>query len=68
LDDNIRKDPGKTGWEFVDLIHVAEVMDQWLALVNTLMNFPVPWKVGKFLSFERSLDFQDALFSMGLVS
>jgi len=26
------------GWEGVDCIHLAQAEDQWLALLNTLMN------------------------------
>jgi hypothetical protein len=29
-------------WEGVDWIHVAQVRDQWLALVNRVMNIRVP--------------------------
>jgi len=30
------------GWGGVDCIHVAQEMDQWWALVNTVMNLQVP--------------------------
>jgi len=36
----------KTGWEGVDWIHLAQYMDQWRALVNTITNIPVPYKAG----------------------
>jgi hypothetical protein len=32
----------ETGWEGVDWIHLAQDMDQKMALVNTIMNFWVP--------------------------
>jgi hypothetical protein len=35
---NIRLDLRETGWEGVDWIHLAQDRDQWLALVNTVMN------------------------------
>jgi len=31
-----------TVWEDMDLMHVAEDRDQWLAFVNTVMNLHVP--------------------------
>jgi hypothetical protein len=30
------------GWEDMDWIHVAQDRNQWLALVNTVMNLRVP--------------------------
>jgi hypothetical protein len=30
------------GWEVLDLIHLSQDKDQWKALVNTVMNLPVP--------------------------
>jgi hypothetical protein len=29
-------------WDGVDRIHLAQEMDQWSALVKTVMNFQVP--------------------------
>jgi len=40
--DNIRTDRKETGWEGVDFMHLVQDRDQWRALVNTVMNFPVP--------------------------
>jgi len=34
----------------VDWMHLAQVRDQWLDLVNTVMNFRVPLKAGNFLT------------------
>jgi hypothetical protein len=41
-EDNIRMDLKEMGWEGVDWIHLAQDRDQWLALVNTVMNLRVP--------------------------
>jgi hypothetical protein len=32
----------EAGWETVKSIHLAQDMDQWSALVNTVMNLWVP--------------------------
>jgi len=37
-EDNIRMDVRKIGFEGVDWMHLAPDKDQWLALVNTIMN------------------------------
>jgi hypothetical protein len=34
----------------VDWIDMAQDRDQWRVLVNTVMNFQVPYNVGKFFS------------------
>jgi hypothetical protein len=40
---NIRMDLGEIGWEgVVDWIHLAQVRDQWRAVVKTVMNLQVP--------------------------
>jgi hypothetical protein len=39
---NIRMDLREKGWDCVDWIHLAQDRDQWLALVNTVMNLRVP--------------------------
>jgi hypothetical protein len=43
-EDNIRVHVREVRWEHVKWIHVA----QWLAFVNTVMNFRVPYKAGNF--------------------
>jgi hypothetical protein len=37
-EENIRMDLREVGWEIVDWIHLAQDRDQWLAVVNTVMN------------------------------
>jgi len=37
-EDNIRMDLREIGWEVVDWIHLAQGMDQWRALLNTVMS------------------------------
>jgi hypothetical protein len=39
---NIRIDFGEIGWDGVDWIDLAQDRDHWRALVNTVMNLPVP--------------------------
>jgi hypothetical protein len=49
-EDNIRMDLREIGWGDMDWIDLAQDGDQWMALVNTVMNLRVPYNVGKFLS------------------
>jgi hypothetical protein len=37
-EDNIKMDLREIGWEGVDWIHLAQDRDQWLTLVNMIMN------------------------------
>jgi len=39
---NIGMDLREIGWESVDWIHLAQDRDQWLALMNTVMNLRFP--------------------------
>jgi hypothetical protein len=48
-EDNIRMDLRETGWEVVDWLHLAQYRDQWMAVMNTVINFRVPQKGGNFL-------------------
>jgi hypothetical protein len=40
--DNIKMDLREIGWDGVDWIDRAQCRDQWRALVNTVLNLPVP--------------------------
>jgi hypothetical protein len=42
LEDNIKMNLWQTGFGDVDWIHMAQDMDRWRALVNTVMNLRVP--------------------------
>jgi hypothetical protein len=41
-EDNIRMDLGEMGWGDVDWIDLAQDMNRWRALVNSVLNFRVP--------------------------
>jgi len=40
--DNINMDVREIEWEVVDWIHPVPDRDQWRALVNTVMDLPIP--------------------------
>jgi hypothetical protein len=40
--DNIKTDLTEIGWGGMDWIDLSQDRDQWSALVNMVMNFPVP--------------------------
>jgi hypothetical protein len=48
--DNIRMDLGEVGWGDVDWIVLAQDMNRWKALVNSVLNLRVPWNTGKLSS------------------
>jgi hypothetical protein len=50
LEDNIRTDHRKIGWEVMDWIHLAKDRDQWRALVDTEINLRLPKEAGDFLT------------------
>jgi hypothetical protein len=39
---NIKRDLREIGWDAVDWIDLAQERDQWRAIVNMVMNFPIP--------------------------
>jgi hypothetical protein len=41
-EDNIRIPLREIGWEGVVWIHLAQIRDQWRAVMKTVMNFRVP--------------------------
>jgi hypothetical protein len=41
-EDNIRMDLKEIGWKDVDWMHLARDVDQWPALMYTVMNLRVP--------------------------
>jgi hypothetical protein len=49
-EDDIKTDLRKIGWVGIDWIDLAQDMDQWRALVNTVMNFGFRKMLGKFTS------------------
>jgi hypothetical protein len=55
--DNIRRDLREIGWEGVKWIRFIQGRDQWRVLVNTVMNFRVPYKVVNFLTSRATVIF-----------
>jgi hypothetical protein len=47
---NIRTNLQEIGWEIVCWIHLAQERDLWRAIVDTVMNFRVTYKVANFLT------------------
>jgi hypothetical protein len=41
-EDNVEMDLSEIGWSGVDRIYLVQDRDQWKAVVNTVMNLPVP--------------------------
>jgi hypothetical protein len=39
--DNMKMDLRGIAWSVMDTIHLPQDRNQWIALVNTVMNFPV---------------------------
>jgi hypothetical protein len=47
--DNIKIGLRETGWGGVDWMDMAQDRDQWMTLVNTVLNLRVPKSAGKIL-------------------
>jgi hypothetical protein len=45
--DNIRMDFVEVGWDEVDWVGLAQVRNRWRGLMNSVLNFRVPWNAGK---------------------
>jgi hypothetical protein len=48
--DNIKRDLRTIEWGGMDWIDLEQERDQWRALVNKVINLPVPSNTGKFLN------------------
>jgi hypothetical protein len=42
MENNIKTDLREIEWEGLNWTHLAQVRDQWWAVVNTVMNLQVP--------------------------
>jgi hypothetical protein len=42
LENNVKMDLNEIGWPCMDWIDLAHDRDQWVVLVNTVMNFRIP--------------------------
>jgi hypothetical protein len=40
--DNIKIDLRETGWDVMDWVDLGQYRDQWRALLNMVINLPVP--------------------------
>jgi hypothetical protein len=49
-ENNIRMGIREVEWEGVDWMYTAQDRDQWLVVVNTVMNLRVQQKAGNFLT------------------
>jgi hypothetical protein len=48
--DNVKMDLREIEWAGMDWIDLAQDTDQWRALVNMVMNLPVPYSAGRFFN------------------
>jgi hypothetical protein len=69
--DNIQMDLREMGWGGMGWIDLAQDMDQWRAVVYTVMNLRVPYIAGNFFSscrtggFSRRAQFQEVSCNSG---
>jgi len=47
---DIKMNLKETEFEDMDWIHLAQDKVQWCTVMNTVTNFPVPWKMGNILT------------------
>jgi len=57
----------ETGREDVDWINLAQDMDEWLALVNTVMKLQFPHNAGKCLTSQKTISPQQEHCSIEFV-
>ena len=55
--DNIRMDLQEVGCVCMDWIGLAQDSDRWQTLVSAVMNLPVPWNAGSFLTSCKPVSF-----------
>jgi hypothetical protein len=66
-EDNIKMDLRERGWKSVDWMHLAQGRDQLRAVVNTVMNLRLPYKVGNFLTSLAPVSFSRRILLHGAV-
>jgi hypothetical protein len=63
--DNIRMDLVEVGWGDVHWIGLAQERDRWRALMNSVLNLPVPQIAGKLLSVQTTRDLSSSAQQLG---
>jgi hypothetical protein len=62
----MRMDLKRSRGKVVDWIHLAQVRGQWWALVDTVMNLRVPYKVGNFMTSLVTISFSRGVLLHGV--
>jgi hypothetical protein len=67
---SIKMDLREIGWDVMNWIDLVQDMNQWRALVNTVINLRVSYNVGKFFSNSTTGGFsrRTQLYEVSLVS